>query len=203
MGKRSLILIVSLNLVLSMLIIENASAARAPCKSRSANRKRPSRCSQTKTPNSRNPAVKAALPLGGAPDEQPSTISPREELLAMVNQARSSARSCGSMQFPAAQPVRWDERLEASAREHSIHQTEIGDLTHVGSNNSNPMQRAQKQGLNPRSIGEAIGWNFPSSPAMLDGWLNSQEHCELVMHASFTMMGWARYGAYDTMDLST
>ncbi len=84
-----------------------------------------------------------------------------------------------------------------------MYETEIGDLTHVGSENSNPLQRAQKQGLNPRSIGETIGWNYPSSPAMLEGWLNSEGHCVLIMHASFTVIGWARYGAYDAMDLST
>ena len=129
--------------------------------------------------------------------------SVNDERLAVVNAARSVARSCGANQFPAVPPVRWDTRLEAAAREHSVFQASTNTLSHVGEGASNPLQRIQRQGVASRVVGEDVAWNYESTQATLNGWLASEGHCVLVMSPTFTAIGWAKQGAYDTMDFAS
>lgn len=122
--------------------------------------------------------------------------------LAMVNQARSESRVCGGITYPAVAPLVWDTRLEQAALAHSSYQQQIDTMTHTGSGGSSGGQRIAANGFKWSSWGENVGWNYQSAAAMLQGWLNSAGHCTNIMKPVFTHIGWARVGAYDTMDLA-
>lgn len=121
--------------------------------------------------------------------------------LAMVNQARSQARSCGATAFAAAPPLTWDARLDEAARVQSSYQDSISTMTHTGAGGSNAGQRMTAAGFIWGTWGENVGWNYPGATAMLQGWINSPGHCVNIMEPAFTHIGWTRVGAYDTMVL--
>lgn len=122
--------------------------------------------------------------------------------LALVNQARAQARSCGGTAFAAAPPIAWDNRLEEAARGHSAYQSQIRQLTHTGSGGSSAGERMTAAGFPWNYWGENIGWNYANATSMMQGWLNSPGHCSQIMSTGFTHVGWARVGAYDTMNLA-
>ncbi len=136
-----------------------------------------------------------------APQPTPQPSGNASALLALVNQARGQARSCGGTSFAAAAPVVWDTRLEEAARGHSAYQSQVAQLTHNGANGSNAGQRLTAAGFAWNYWGENVGWNYPSPTAMLAGWLTSPGHCLQIMDSRFTHVGWARVGAYETMNL--
>ena len=43
----------------------------------------------------------------------------RQQMLALINQARAQSRSCGGQLFNATGTIRWNNRLEAAAQKHS------------------------------------------------------------------------------------
>jgi uncharacterized protein YkwD len=147
-------------------------------------------------------ASKAAPPKSADAAQQDVDGAANELLLTIVNEARSSARTCGATPFAAVAPVQWDSRLAAAARDHSEYQASIDSLTHVGAGNSNALQRVERYGVSPRLVGETVAWNYDSPQATLEGWLASEPHCVVVMSPRYTRIGWAKHGAYDTMDLS-
>lgn len=121
--------------------------------------------------------------------------------LAMVNQARGQARSCGATAFAAAPPLTSDARLDEAARVQSSYQDSISTMTHTGAGGSNAGQRMTAAGFIWSTWGENVGWNYPGATAMLQGWINSPGHCANIMEPAFTHIGWTRVGAYDTMVL--
>jgi uncharacterized protein YkwD len=137
-----------------------------------------------------------------APVPTPAPSGNAATWLAMVNQARSQARSCGGTAFAAAPPLVWDARMEDAARVQSTYQDRISTMTHTGDGGSNAGQRMAASGFNWSRWGENVGWNYPDASAMLVGWLNSPGHCTNIMNPEFTHIGWARVGTYDTMDLA-
>jgi uncharacterized protein YkwD len=120
----------------------------------------------------------------------------------MVNQVRSQARSCGGVAVAAAPALVWDARLEDAAQVQSSYQQQIRTMTHTGAGGSDGGQRITTAGFTWSAWGENVGWNYPNAAAMLQGWVNSPGHCLNLMEPAFTHLGWARVGAYDTMNLA-
>lgn len=148
-------------------------------------------------------ATVATIPptLATIPAPPPPATGDSVTWLAMVNQARSQARSCGATAFAAAPPLAWDARLEEAARVQSSYQDSISTMTHTGAGGSNAGQRMTAAGFIWGTWGENVGWNYPGATAMLQGWINSPGHCANIMEPAFTHIGWTRVGAYDTMVL--
>ncbi len=129
--------------------------------------------------------------------------SQASELLSLVNQARSSARSCGSTPYAAAPPLALDARLTRAAQLHSLDMQTSGTFSHTSSDGRTLADRVNAQGYTWRRIGEDIAAGFSTSQAVVQAWLKSPGHCANIMDPSFQDLGTGVAGTYWTLDFAT
>lgn len=124
---------------------------------------------------------------GNVPDPAGSRI--RGEFLDAVNKARSVPRRCGKTRYGPAPPVSWSGSLATAARLHSRDMVAGNFFSHTGSDGSSAGQRILRQGYSWRACGENIAVGVPAVPSVVQGWLESEEHCRNLMDPAFTEIG--------------
>lgn len=118
----------------------------------------------------------------------------------LVNDARATARSCGTRGwFDAAPPLALDPRLTRAAQLHSEDMRATGTMSHTGSDGSTFTQRIDRQGYAWASAGENVARGYPTPEAVVDGWLGSDGHCANLMHAGFADLGAGEADAFWTL----
>jgi uncharacterized protein YkwD len=124
---------------------------------------------------------------------QPVRLAPWPDagkaLLAAVNAARATARTCGTRHFAAAPPLAWNDMLGNAALAHSIDMAENRYFRHEGTDGSEVGDRAHRAGYQWRRIGENIASGLGTPQEAMAGWLGSPGHCANIMHPGFTEMG--------------
>lgn len=111
------------------------------------------------------------------------------EMLAAVNQTRSSARSCDSVAFPAAGKLTWNCRLQAAAASHSRDMADNNFFEHTGSDGSDISQRITRAGYAARVAAENLAAGYQTTAAAMEGLLESFDHCTTLMNPEFTEFG--------------
>lgn len=107
----------------------------------------------------------------------------------VVSEARSRDRSCGGVRFAATGPVLWNTRLGDAASGHSADMAENNFLSHTGSDGLSPADRATNAGYNYARIGENIGGGQSTSTAVIAAWLESPDHCAVLMDPQMDEIG--------------
>ena len=126
----------------------------------------------------------------------PSCINAQDEtMLRLVNQARMKARRCGDKTFEATQPLTWNCALEQAARRHTRDMITRNFFSHTGSDGSSAAERVTRAGYAWRAVGENIAAGQPTTAEVVQGWLESPQHCANIMNAVFTDMGAAHVDA--------
>ncbi|SKB04306.1 CAP domain-containing protein [Aeromicrobium choanae] len=131
-----------------------------------------------------------------------------KEILSLVNEARSTARSCGSEPFAARGPVRLESRLSSAAQRHALDMATHDFFSHTGSNGSDLSDRVDAQGYDWSRLGENIAAGQQSPKQVVGAWLASPGHCRNIM-GPFTELGVGyatgdtRYGTYWVQDFGT
>jgi uncharacterized protein YkwD len=120
---------------------------------------------------------------------QPAQAAVSDEVIQLVNQARSQGRVCGSQRFGAARPLSANGSLNGAAQAHSSEMAARNNLTHTGANGSSVGDRAKQAGYQWRNIGENIGVGYNSGSDVVKGWLNSPGHCANIMNPNFQDSG--------------
>jgi uncharacterized protein YkwD len=127
---------------------------------------------------------------------QPFTVPPQQDaatmsrgVLALTNQARAQARTCGSRRFPAAPPLSLAPALTGAARAHSRDMVAQDFFGHTGSDGSTPGERVTRAGYRWSMVGENIASGVRSARQAVAGWLASPEHCANIMTPGFRQMG--------------
>lgn len=118
--------------------------------------------------------------------------SEEEELLIAVNTFRQNGGNCGSGPNQTADGLNWDFLLEEIARVHAQDMDENDFFAHQGSNGSTVGSRASELEYAFSTIGENIASGFTTVDAVMEGWINSSSHCELLLNDNFTEIGVAR-----------
>lgn len=131
--------------------------------------------------------IVVAQPLTPPPEEDAAVIS--RLVLALTNQARAHARTCGSQRFPAAAPLSLASALTRAARAHSRDMVARDFFGHTGSDGSTPGERATRAGYRWSMVGENIASGVRTGREAVAGWLASPEHCANIMTAGFSQMG--------------
>ncbi len=130
------------------------------------------------------------------PPEPPSSecqlLAIDEAMLALVNEARSQARMCGTNSMPAVSPLTWNCRLALAAAVHSEDMASMNFFSHTGSDGLSMVERSTAAGYEYRALGENIAAGYTTVEQVMAGWLNSPGHCRNIMSANFTEMGAAR-----------
>ncbi|MGV8909449.1 MAG: CAP domain-containing protein [Propionicimonas sp.] len=127
------------------------------------------------------------------------------EVLRLVNQARRTARTCGSSRYKAVRPLRWDSTLARVATVHSVDMAAHDYFSHYSRGGSSPFQRMKRAGYRYDFAGENIAAGFFSPASVVKAWLKSPGHCRIVMSRRYVELGvgyatGGRYGTYWTQD---
>lgn len=113
----------------------------------------------------------------------------RSRVVALVNEARSQGRRCGSERFAAAPPLRISSALTDAAEEHAGDMARKKFFEHRGSDGSEPKDRVQRAGYRHRLTGENIALGPQSAEEAVAGWLDSPGHCANIMEPRFQDIG--------------
>lgn len=139
----------------------------------------------------------------------PATFDARSRrILALVNEARSHERTCGSEEFAARGPLRLNAKLSRAARLHAVDMATHDFFEHTGSNGSTLADRVNAQKYLWSRLGENIAAGQDSPEEVMADWLASPGHCANIM-GPFTELGAGyttgdtRYGTYWVQDFGT
>jgi len=130
------------------------------------------------------------------------------QVLALVNEARSKARTCGTETFPARPPLRLEARLSAAARLHAVDMATHDFFSHTGSNGSRLGDRVDAQRYPWSRLGENIAAGQVTPEEVVGDWMRSAGHCANIM-GPFTELGFGYatgdtiYGTYWVQDFGT
>ena len=112
-----------------------------------------------------------------------------QEMLALVNQARATPRSCGGQAFDAAPPLTWNETLAQAALGHSRDMADKHYFNHKEPGGSTPADRGTRAGYRWSRISENIASGAHSVVQVVADWLDSPGHCANIMNPAMTEMG--------------
>jgi uncharacterized protein YkwD len=124
-------------------------------------------------------------------------------MLQLVNDQRQRGCNCGSVYYPPAAPLRWNDQLESAAAGHANDMYKNNYFSHDSQDGSTPGDRIFRAGYLWRSYGENIAKGYTSEKDVMDAWILSVDHCQNIMNASFQELGAARTGTYWVQDFGT
>jgi uncharacterized protein YkwD len=113
----------------------------------------------------------------------------RARVLALVNDARASARRCGAERYAAAPPLSASRTLDDAASAHARDMARKTFFDHRGSDGRQPKDRVLRAGYQPRLTGENIAYGPESAEEVVAGWLASPGHCANIMDSRFQHLG--------------
>ena len=112
-----------------------------------------------------------------------------QQVLALVNQARTSSRRCGSRLWRAAPPLRFNALLALAAQHHARDMARNNYFAHEAPDGSQASERATRAGYAWRKVGENIAAGQGSAQEAVASWLKSPRHCDNIMDPAYTDMG--------------
>lgn len=128
----------------------------------------------------------------------PGSTAEAIEVLKLVNEARSTARTCGNERFSATGPLSLEARLARAAQLHSQDMYDQDVMSHTGSDGSDLRTRATRQGYEWSALGENVAWGYPTPASVVTGWLGSPGHCANIMSPNFSELGVGLQGSFWT-----
>jgi len=126
----------------------------------------------------------------------------RAEMLKEVNNVRREGCQCGDEYMPPVRPLYWNDKLEKAAKSHARDMYSNNFFNHEGSRGKTLKDRVNATGYKWSFIGENISWGYYSVKEVVQGWIDSPDHCRNMMHPEFMEMGAAREGTYWVLDLA-
>ena len=138
--------------------------------------------SQTEAPASTTLSPSTSVNCTGSADHL------MQRTLELINEARSTARSCGSVSYAAADPLTWDTKLEIAARDHSTDMAQHNFFSHTGSDGSSIGTRVTAVDYNWSNVGENIAAGQTTATQTVHGWVGSPGHCSNLMNPAFTQV---------------
>ena len=154
----------------------------------------------------------------------PISEKQKQEFLDAINTARTQQQDCGKYGIqPAVSRLTWSDKLYKAAYTYNYDMVHGNARHHTGSNtNSDIVAKALhlNHGSSTRDrikyykydfyyIGENIAEGYESVDDVIQGWLDSDGHCQNLMNPNFTEFGMSliesddpndKYGKYWTQD---
>lgn len=118
-----------------------------------------------------------------------ATTTQQLEILTYINQARSKPCQCGTTTYPAVPALTLDTQLNSASDKFAIDLATYNYFSHTGRDGSLPWDRMTRVGYSWRAAGENIAAGYPTTRAVVDGWLKSPGHCQNIMSANFKNVG--------------
>ncbi|MDG4792558.1 CAP domain-containing protein [Micromonospora sp. WMMD1082] len=144
---------------------------------------RPTPAPSRSTSPSRLGVDRQGSPSRGAsasPSPTSGATSEAAQVVELVNAERAKA-GCGALSI--------DEKLMTAAQRHSQDQADSQNMSHSGSDGSDPGERLDRVGYAWRTYGENVAWNQRTPAAVMDAWMNSSGHRANILNCAFTEIG--------------
>lgn len=122
----------------------------------------------------------------------------RERMLSLINRARIASRNCGYKIFIPAGKVTWNPTLARAALNHSVDMATKNYVSHKDPDGKEVSDRVEVVGYEWLTVGENISAGRENSEEVVAAWLQSPDHCEIIMNQSFTEIGAACFHNKDT-----
>jgi uncharacterized protein YkwD len=132
------------------------------------------------------PAAQAASAPSAAPIATPALAT---RALQLVNRVRARGTRCGARPFAPAPPVTLSGTLAGVAYGHANDMAEHDYFEHQDLTGQSPADRVRAVGYHEKLVGENIAYGPGSVEEVVQGWLNSPDHCENIMDPRFAEMG--------------
>ncbi|MFE1875441.1 CAP domain-containing protein [Streptomyces sp. NPDC059496] len=151
-------------------------------------------------PKPAKPPVATKKPQAPAPQPSKTAAPPASgdiaQVLALVNQERAAA---------GCQAVSLNAKLTKAAQDHSADMASHSNMSHTGSDGSDPGARITRAGYAWSTYGENVAYGYSTPEKVMEGWMNSQGHRENILNCSFKEIGigLAQPGYYWTQDFGT
>ncbi|TFY96378.1 CAP domain-containing protein [Ramlibacter rhizophilus] len=128
-----------------------------------------------------------------SPPEPGKAEEVARQVLELVNRARGQPRQCGDKPFGAAPALTLAPALHRAAELHSRDMARNSFMAHQGSDGSTVSDRVDRAGYDWRTVGENVAAGPETAEQVVQGWLQSPDHCANIMQPAFTEMGvaWA------------
>lgn len=145
------------------------------------------------------PSAPKASPAPAAPSTpKPTTTasSVAAQVVQLVNAERSKA---------GCSPVKLNAALTKAAQAHSEDMASHKNMSHTGSDGSDPGARISAVGYDWSTYGENVAYGYSTPAEVMAGWMSSQGHKENILNCSFKEIGvgLAQPGGYWTQDFGT
>ena len=122
-----------------------------------------------------------------------SLISERSEVVGVLqhtNDVRSENQDCGENgPKRAVDGLQLNDLLMVAAQAHAEDMATNRFMAHEGSDGSSPSQRARRATYSGRLVGENVARGYRSPEAVVQGWLDSDGHCNNMMNGGYTEIG--------------
>lgn len=112
-----------------------------------------------------------------------------DEVIALTNIARETARMCGDEFKGAVPPLGQNDILAAAAQKHALDMAERDYFAHESPEGISPHQRILAEGYQGRATGENIAYGQQSPQEVVQGWIDSPGHCVNIMSPLFNEIG--------------
>ncbi|PNE40794.1 MULTISPECIES: CAP domain-containing protein [Streptomyces] len=139
-------------------------------------------------------AAPAAAPKTAASAAPASGATAR--VLELVNKERGTA---------GCSPLALNAKLTKAAQAHSKDMADHHNMSHTGSDGSDPGARLTRAGYHWNSYGENVAYGYATPESVMAGWMSSPGHKRNILDCSFKEIGvgLAQPGNYWTQDFGT
>lgn len=96
--------------------------------------------------------------------------------------------------------LKWNEPTAKVAYLHSLDMADAHYFSHVSKTKGDVAHRLETGNISYHSAGENIAYNYVDAIAVMEGWLNSKGHREILLNDEFTNLGVGVYKKYYTQD---
>lgn len=125
-----------------------------------------------------------------------SLAETQEQMLQLVNQARSQERMCGDEHFSAAPPLKLNNMLQLAAEKHAKDMAEKNYFDHDSLDGRDPFDRMEDEGYEYSTAAENIAKGNKNAQSAINSWLDSPGHCANMMNPDLKELGMAQYKNY-------
>jgi uncharacterized protein YkwD len=119
----------------------------------------------------------------------PSAETIRREIVDELKAARAAPRYCGRMRSGPAEPLRWNRKLFETAEKHAKEMSRNDRLSHESADGRKAGDRMTGAGYTWQIYGENIAQGQRTVGEVMRSWLESPEHCSIIMEADFDEVG--------------
>ncbi|MFF8999777.1 CAP domain-containing protein [Streptomyces achromogenes] len=144
------------------------------------------------TPTTAAPSVPATT----APAPAATASGVTAQILRLVNAERNKV---------GCQPLTLDPALTKAAQDHSADMAAHQNMSHTGSDGSDPGLRITRAGYTWSSYGENVAYGYTTAEQVMAGWMASPGHRANILNCGFQEIGvgLAQPGSYWTQDFGT